>query len=84
MKTPLAILEIVNYDRLGCDTTSRGNWFPNFRDKISGFVKDKEALFTAPGTLQMKAKHTFRLLGTTCPTKQHQQTGTLAHTAVIS
>jgi uncharacterized lipoprotein NlpE involved in copper resistance len=84
MKTPLAVLEIVNYDLLGCDTRSRGNWFMKFRDKISGFVKDKEALFTAPGTVQMKAKHTFRLSGTTCPTKQHQKTGTLAHTAMRS
>jgi hypothetical protein len=82
MKTPLAVLELVHYDRLGCDTTSWGKWFSKLRDKISGFLKDKEALFTAPETLQMKAYHTFRLSGTTCPTKQHQKTGTLAHTAV--
>jgi hypothetical protein len=82
MKTPLAVLEIVNYDRLGCDNTSRVKWFPKFRDKISGFAKDKEALFAAPETSQMKAKHTLRLSGTTCPTKQHQKTGTLPHTAV--
>jgi hypothetical protein len=82
MKTPLAVLEIVNYDRLGCDTTSRGKWFPKFRDKISGFVKDKEALFTALETLQMKAKHTFQLSGTTSSTTHDQKTGTLEYIAV--
>jgi len=48
MKTPLTVLAILNYDRLGCDTTSRGNWFPKFRDKISGFVKDKRGFIHGP------------------------------------
>ena len=69
MKTSLAVLGIANYDRLGCDTTSRGKWFPKYRDNISGFVKDK-ALFPAPETLHKKAKHALQLSGTTCPTKQ--------------
>lgn len=82
MKTPLAVLEIVNYDLLGCDTTSRGKWIPKFREKISGFVKDKETLFKASETLQMKAKHTFRPSGTASPTTHDRKPGTLEYIAV--